>query len=142
MSEFLKNFESALAGKVLIEQPKDEFGKHGSTIVFKDGDRNISSYLKQFCCVPPDIVNDGPAILPGYYDVDKEFTIEHIQKLVPMISDFARKISFVPLILPYGVLKAELTRHGHIVGRYVENYYPMSDQIMKRWDFLVMKLDF
>lgn len=143
MSEFLKNLETALAGKVLIESPKNEFGKHLSSMIYVDEKgQNITSHLKQFVCTPPNIVNEGPAIENQMFNPDKEFTIEHIQKLTELISNFSKRISFVPLVLPYSLIKAELHRHNHIIGRYLEAYSHNSDDIMKRWDFLILKLDF
>lgn len=138
MSEFLKNLSDALANKVYIESPIFEFAKNGQSMKHE----NIITSLKQFVCTPYE-TNDSPAILQTNHwnEPAKEFGIENIQLLVKIISDWSIKIRFVPLIIPYGVDKAEIHRHKNIIGRYIEDYLPGSDEMGKRWDFLVQKLD-
>lgn len=139
MSEFLKNLNEALANKVYIEAPLEEFGKHGKPIIFEG---RIET-LKQFA-ITPYMVSEGPAIQSNYNNekVKEEFTIEHIQTLVKLISEWTLKIKFIPLILPSGgVIKASLHREKNVIGRYLEAYIPATDEIGKRWDFLIQKLD-
>lgn len=137
MSEFLKNLNEALAGKIYIESPLEEFGKHGKPIIFEG---RIET-LKQLV-VTPYKVKEGPGIDIEYNEnIKTEFTIEHVQKLVNLISEWSLKIKFIPLVLPSMLEKSYIERHKNIIGRYLEMYLPASDKIGKRWDFLIQKLD-
>lgn len=139
MSEFLKNLSDALAGKVFIENPLMEFGRNGDMIGGHDGVK-LSS-LKQFV-VTPYGATENPSIISEYHsNIIKDFRIDIIQELVNFISTFSKKIRFVPLTIPYGVEVARIERHNHIVGRYIEAYIPQTDEVGKRWDFLIQKLD-
>lgn len=139
MSEFLKNLNEAMAGKIYIEQPIMIESRVGA--FFQHPIRGIfSSELKQFV-VTPSRVFEGPGVQHPFNEIPKtEFTIEHIQQLIELILNFSNKISFVQLTLPI-VEKAYIERHKNVLGRYIEAYMPATDEIGKRWDFLIQKLD-
>lgn len=139
-SLFLENLEKALANNIYISNPLDEFFKHGSVAI---DDLKIVRELKQFVCTPWE-TNNNPAIQnPTMWmpETENEFNIEIIKKLTAIIKEWSIKVAFAPLVLPRGVIKASLLRHNNIIGRYIEDYQHGSDSIIKRWDFLIQKLD-
>lgn len=138
MSEFLKNLNEALANKIYIEPPLFVESRLGS--YYQHPTRGIITELKQFA-VTPDGVFEGPGIKHEYHKIPKtEFVIEHIQQLVEMILNHSKKIAFCQLVMPI-VEKCYTERHKNVLGRYIECYIPMTDEIGKRWDFLIQKLD-
>lgn len=137
--EFLSNLSDALANRIYVDAPFLEYiGKLG-TVIIHDG---VCKEVKQFHCTPALLVGEGPGIDHNAmtFNDGGDFGIEHIQKLVAHIEGWSKKIRFVHLFLP-PTLVAQTHRKKNILGRYTEDYYHPYDEVLKRWDFLIQKLD-
>lgn len=88
----------------------------------------------------------------GSYQSDKiEFTLKREQfscgkkvsaaELAYVIRDYASIVQFVPLVLPNKVEFSCLYRIGDIFVRYLEDYRQGSDEIIGRYDVIVIKCD-
>lgn len=63
---------------------------------------------------------------------------EAYNELLGRILNIKGSLRFHSLVIPKnGVIDVKLLEFENVVGRYIKDYLPMSDQAITRWDFLV-----
>lgn len=68
---------------------------------------------------------------------NKTFTDAYNDLLTKILS-VGNHLKFYSLVIPkHGVIDVKLLEFENVVGRYVKDYLPLSDQAIDRWDFLV-----
>lgn len=70
-------------------------------------------------------------------ELNKTFT-EAYNDLLNRILNVGNHLKFYSLVIPRkAVVDVKLLEFENVVGRYIKDYLPMSDQVLARWDFLV-----
>lgn len=57
-----------------------------------------------------------------------------------ILNECGQNIKFIELAIPNSVEKSENIRSGDIIVRYIEDYHPVLNKLLRRWDVLVQKV--
>lgn len=106
--------------------------------------KNLKVSICPILPLPPGIPNQFRIVFNSkYLEVGSDkLNIADIGIMASMIKEIGNKISFFDLKMPLnGVELAQLNHtRTNISARYMEYYYPQTDEMLKRWDVAVVKL--